>query len=55
MSLVNKLGTKLEVTKLLLNFTKPEFEIPNYFNWLFGLVVTKLVVFSSTPFRGTKH
>lgn len=54
MSLVTKLGTKLRVTKLLLNFTKPDFEKFNNFNWSGGLVVTKLLWFSSTPFRGTK-
>jgi len=52
MSLVTKLGTKLEVTKLLLNFTKLVFGKVNYFKWLIGLVVTKQEVFSYTPPMG---
>jgi hypothetical protein len=38
MSLVTKLSTKLEVTKLLLNFTKPDFKHINNFNGSGGLV-----------------
>lgn len=54
MSLFTKLSTKLEVTKLLLNFTKPDFKKINNFSGSGGLVVTKQVEFSNTPCGGTK-
>lgn len=53
MSLVAKLGTKLRVTKLLLNFTKLLFEKANNIITISGLV-NEIEEFSLvTPLRGS--
>ena len=52
MKKVTKLGTKLDTTKLLLNFTKLLFEKHNNFMGISGLV-SKIDQFSlATPLRG---